>query len=261
MTNGDLSTAPKDVDLLIVGCGLSGAVIAERCSKELGMKSLILDVRDHIGGNCYDFVEEHGLRASQYGAHLVSASARRKLARDGYLPLKSIFPREVQRFVQNFYRKLRNDPTGHGAYWQRKSKRFEFLPELVSTYLNVALTPMVSALVGRQVAPTYPFPIFYEPGGSIHPHVDVSDNEVSLSYQAEFLGKSDGGWPLWFLDAEGQSLEGLEASRSSSVVLRDNEGVLYFGPRVVHWREPRSYRLSQLVFAWRTFNVSHCAGQ
>jgi len=70
MTNGDVSTAPKEVDLLIVGCGLSGAVIAERCSKELGMKSLILDVRDHIGGNCYDFVEEHGLRASKYGAHL-----------------------------------------------------------------------------------------------------------------------------------------------------------------------------------------------
>ena len=34
------------------------------------MKSLILDVRDHIGGNCYDYVEEHGLRASKYGAHL-----------------------------------------------------------------------------------------------------------------------------------------------------------------------------------------------
>ena len=70
MTNGDLSTAPKSVDLLIVGCGLSGGIIAERCSKELGMTSLILDARDHIGGNCYDFVEEHGLRASQYGAHL-----------------------------------------------------------------------------------------------------------------------------------------------------------------------------------------------
>merc|ERR1719326_1356277 len=70
MMNGDLSTAPKHVNLLIVGCGLSGAVIAERCSKEFGYKSLILDVRDHIGGNCYDFVEEHGLRASKYGAHL-----------------------------------------------------------------------------------------------------------------------------------------------------------------------------------------------
>ena len=68
--SGNLSTAPAHVDLLIVGAGLSGGVIAERCSKELGMTSLIIDVRDHIGGNCYDYVESHGLRASKYGAHL-----------------------------------------------------------------------------------------------------------------------------------------------------------------------------------------------
>merc|ERR1719502_1095233 len=68
--SGDLSSAPKSVDLLIVGAGLSGAVIAERCSKELGMTSLIIDKRDHIGGNCYDYVDEHGIRASKYGAHL-----------------------------------------------------------------------------------------------------------------------------------------------------------------------------------------------
>ena len=68
--NGDLSSAPKKVDLLIVGAGLSGAVLAERCSKELGMTSLMIDCRDHIGGNCYDYVTEHGLRASKYGAHL-----------------------------------------------------------------------------------------------------------------------------------------------------------------------------------------------
>ena len=63
--SGDLSSVPESVDLLIVGAGLSGAVLAERCSKELGMTSLILDIRDHIGGNCYDYVEEHGLRASK----------------------------------------------------------------------------------------------------------------------------------------------------------------------------------------------------
>ena len=68
--SGDLTTAPQKVDLLIVGAGLSGAVLAERCSKELGMTSVMIDVRDHIGGNCYDYVEEHGLRASKYGAHL-----------------------------------------------------------------------------------------------------------------------------------------------------------------------------------------------
>lgn len=68
--SGDLSNAPKKVDLLIVGAGLSGAVIAERCSKELGMTSLVIDCRDHIGGNCYDYVDSHGIRASKYGAHL-----------------------------------------------------------------------------------------------------------------------------------------------------------------------------------------------
>jgi len=67
---GDLSSLPKDVDVVIVGAGLSGAVLAERFSKELGLTSLVLDKRNHIGGNCYDFVDEHGLRVSKYGAHL-----------------------------------------------------------------------------------------------------------------------------------------------------------------------------------------------
>ena len=37
---------------------------------------------------------------------------------------------------------------------------------------------------GQRVAPTYPFPITYVPGGGIHPHLDVSDNELSLTFQA-----------------------------------------------------------------------------
>merc|ERR550532_3852498 len=34
------------------------------------MTSLIIDKRDHIGGNCFDFVNSHGIRESKYGAHL-----------------------------------------------------------------------------------------------------------------------------------------------------------------------------------------------
>jgi UDP-galactopyranose mutase len=60
----------EEYDLVIIGAGLSGGVIAERASKELGLKSLILDKRDHIGGNCYDFIDEHGFRISRYGVHL-----------------------------------------------------------------------------------------------------------------------------------------------------------------------------------------------
>jgi len=68
--SGDLSTCREAVDLLIVGAGLSGAVLAERCSKELGLKSIVIDKRDHIGGNCYDYVTLDGIRCSKYGAHL-----------------------------------------------------------------------------------------------------------------------------------------------------------------------------------------------
>eukprot|EP00928_Gymnodinium_smaydae_P032321 TRINITY_DN2343_c13_g1_i1.p1 TRINITY_DN2343_c13_g1~~TRINITY_DN2343_c13_g1_i1.p1 ORF type:complete len:495 (+),score=72.05 TRINITY_DN2343_c13_g1_i1:91-1485(+) len=68
--SGSLSGCPQRVDLLIVGAGLSGCVLAERCSRELGMTSLIIDKRDHIGGNCYDFVNDAGIRESKYGAHL-----------------------------------------------------------------------------------------------------------------------------------------------------------------------------------------------
>jgi UDP-galactopyranose mutase len=68
---GDLSSCPEKVDLLIVGAGLSGAVIAERCSKELGMTSMIIDKREHIGGNCYDYIDQQtGVRCSKYGAPL-----------------------------------------------------------------------------------------------------------------------------------------------------------------------------------------------
>ena len=71
--SGDLgagSGCPQKVDLLIVGAGLSGCVLAERCANELGLTSLIVEKRDHIGGNCYDYVTEKGIRASKYGAHL-----------------------------------------------------------------------------------------------------------------------------------------------------------------------------------------------
>ena len=34
------------------------------------LKSLVIDKRDHIGGNCYDYIDEHGIRVSKYGAHI-----------------------------------------------------------------------------------------------------------------------------------------------------------------------------------------------
>jgi UDP-galactopyranose mutase len=56
---------------LIVGCGLSGVVIAERIANILNYNVTIIEKRDHIGGNCYDYInEETGILMNKYGAHL-----------------------------------------------------------------------------------------------------------------------------------------------------------------------------------------------
>eukprot|EP00923_Selenidium_pygospionis_P043688 GHVN01075417.1.p1 GENE.GHVN01075417.1~~GHVN01075417.1.p1 ORF type:complete len:991 (+),score=44.30 GHVN01075417.1:63-2975(+) len=58
-------------DVCVVGAGLSGAVIAERYATQRNKSVLVLEKRSHIGGNCYDYIdEETGIRVNQYGAHL-----------------------------------------------------------------------------------------------------------------------------------------------------------------------------------------------
>lgn len=57
-------------DVLVVGAGLSGAVIAERLANLKGLKVLVIDKRNHIGGNCYDFTDENGILMNKYGAHI-----------------------------------------------------------------------------------------------------------------------------------------------------------------------------------------------
>ena len=47
---------------LVVGAGLSGSVIAQQASERSGFKVLVLDKRDHIGGNCFDYIDRHGIR-------------------------------------------------------------------------------------------------------------------------------------------------------------------------------------------------------
>lgn len=59
------------MEYLIVGAGLSGVVIAEQISSKLGKKVTIIEKRDHIGGNCYDYLDnETNILMNKYGAHL-----------------------------------------------------------------------------------------------------------------------------------------------------------------------------------------------
>ena len=62
--------------ILIVGAGLSGSVIAEQFAN-IGYKVDIIEKREHIGGNCYDYIDENGIRVSQYGAHLFHTNSEK----------------------------------------------------------------------------------------------------------------------------------------------------------------------------------------
>jgi len=58
-------------DICVVGAGLSGSVIAQQYALRLKKTVLVIEKRNHIGGNCYDYIdEETGIRVNQYGAHL-----------------------------------------------------------------------------------------------------------------------------------------------------------------------------------------------
>jgi UDP-galactopyranose mutase len=55
---------------IIVGSGFAGSVIAERIANVLNQKVLIIEKRNHIGGNCYDYRDENNIIVHKYGPHL-----------------------------------------------------------------------------------------------------------------------------------------------------------------------------------------------
>jgi len=57
-------------DTIIIGTGFAGSVLAERLATQQNKRILIVDKRRHIGGNCYDCFDEHGILIHQYGPHL-----------------------------------------------------------------------------------------------------------------------------------------------------------------------------------------------
>ena len=59
----------KTYDLIIVGAGPVGSVIAERAASMHGYSSLVLDKRNHIAGNCYDSEFSNGVKIHNYGPH------------------------------------------------------------------------------------------------------------------------------------------------------------------------------------------------
>lgn len=63
----------KTSNILIVGAGLSGATLARKYA-DAGHNVTVIDKRDHVGGNTYDFKDRYGILIAKYGAHIFHTS-------------------------------------------------------------------------------------------------------------------------------------------------------------------------------------------
>ena len=59
---------------LVVGSGFSGAVIANLIATKLNEKVLVIDKKDHIAGNSYDYRDKNGIMIHKYGSHIFHTS-------------------------------------------------------------------------------------------------------------------------------------------------------------------------------------------
>jgi UDP-galactopyranose mutase len=64
------------VDVVVVGAGFSGAVVAERLASH-GQSVLVIDKRPHIGGNAFDRLDAHGVLIHPYGPHIFHTNGMR----------------------------------------------------------------------------------------------------------------------------------------------------------------------------------------
>ena len=63
-------------DYLIVGAGFAGSVVAAQMARNCGKKVLLIDRREHVGGNAYDHYDDHGILVHKYGPHIFHTNSR-----------------------------------------------------------------------------------------------------------------------------------------------------------------------------------------
>ncbi len=68
----------KNKKILIVGAGPVGCTVAQILSKK-SFKIRIIDSRNHIAGNCYDYKNEHGVLVHKYGPHYFRTNSKKIL--------------------------------------------------------------------------------------------------------------------------------------------------------------------------------------
>ena len=99
-------------DFIIVGAGLYGAVFANEMKKR-GRRCLIIDRRQHIGGNLYT-ENIHGIEVHRYGAHIFHTDSRKAWDYvNGYAEFNRFTNSPIARYKDELYNLPFNMNTFH----------------------------------------------------------------------------------------------------------------------------------------------------
>jgi UDP-galactopyranose mutase len=89
-------------DTVIVGAGLAGSVMAERLTHS-GKRVLIIEKREHIGGNCFDSMDTNGVLVHRYGPHLFHTDSKRVWEYLSKFTKWHNYHHEVEAFIDGSY--------------------------------------------------------------------------------------------------------------------------------------------------------------
>ena len=125
-------------DFLIVGSGLYGCVLAERIANILKKKVIILEKRNHIGGNCYSEIDKStSIEYHKYGTHIFHTS----------------IPRVIE-YIQNF---TKFNSYRHQVLSKYKNKIFQ-MPinlETINSFYKKNFTPPQAELFIKNMSKKY----------------------------------------------------------------------------------------------------------
>lgn len=121
-------------DYLIVGAGFAGAVFAERIASQLNKKVLIVEKRNHIGGNAYDEYDEHGILIHKYGPHIFHTNSEEVF---DYLSLFTEWRPYEHRVLANLNGELYPIPINRITINRLYSKNFQTDEEVKQFYDSV----------------------------------------------------------------------------------------------------------------------------
>jgi len=90
------------IDAIVIGSGFAGSVAAEQLSRN-GKKVVVIESRNHVGGNCYDTKDEHGILIHQYGPHIFHTNLENVYTYLSRFTEWNDYSHEVEAYINGIY--------------------------------------------------------------------------------------------------------------------------------------------------------------